>query len=287
MASRKLSKKEKSHALKIARRWVRFKLKVENPFNRELRSYFHKQYKNVKSGRLTDTIAPVLDKQYKRIIREITGIKLKQENDEYNLEDKIKLLLLGRATLQAMRIDKTTKKYLERALEMARQELQADGILFPAQSTVNKIAAQIFKGFNSRRIGGISTTETQMLTEKIREITTEVANEMMEDAIVESNKELARAAADLSESLTLESMIDDIGAAGPAEMFATLKLLEKSWVTMGDKKVRDWHNEANYQTVPIAEPFIVMGELLMHPGDTSLGASMENVANCRCSRVNM
>jgi hypothetical protein len=37
------------------------------------------------------------------------------------------------------------------------------------------------------------------------------------------------------------------------------------------------------QTVPLAQPFSVSGQLLRFPGDTSLGATAGNVVNCRCS----
>jgi len=58
---------------------------------------------------------------------------------------------------------------------------------------------------------------------------------------------------------------------------------EKRWDAILDQKVRHPHAIADGQIVPLNEPFIVNGELLMQPGDTSLGASVKNVVNCRCS----
>lgn len=57
----------------------------------------------------------------------------------------------------------------------------------------------------------------------------------------------------------------------------------KEWICACDKVSRDWHKDANGQQVPLDEPFIVNGEKLMHPGDSSLGASAKNVIHCRCS----
>lgn len=57
----------------------------------------------------------------------------------------------------------------------------------------------------------------------------------------------------------------------------------KEWVCACDKVSRDWHKDANGQQVPLDEPFIVGGEKLMHPGDSSLGASAKNVIHCRCT----
>jgi len=54
------------------------------------------------------------------------------------------------------------------------------------------------------------------------------------------------------------------------------------WMAAMDELTREWHAEANGQTVPINEPFEVAGEQLMFPGDDSLGASGMNLCNCRC-----
>ena len=64
----------------------------------------------------------------------------------------------------------------------------------------------------------------------------------------------------------------------------------KDWVSQGDSRVRDFddisHVEADLaDPIPSSQPFEVGGERLMHPGDTSLGASRRNVVGCRCSAV--
>lgn len=56
----------------------------------------------------------------------------------------------------------------------------------------------------------------------------------------------------------------------------------KTWDSVGDSHVREAHLVADGQEVPVNEPFVVDGEQLMFPGDTSLGASTGNVINCRC-----
>lgn len=58
---------------------------------------------------------------------------------------------------------------------------------------------------------------------------------------------------------------------------------QKSWETIMDGKERDSHAAANGQVQDLSSPFVVGGELLMYPGDTSLGASAGNIINCRCS----
>lgn len=57
----------------------------------------------------------------------------------------------------------------------------------------------------------------------------------------------------------------------------------KQWLCAMTENSREAHKQANGQIVPLDEPFIVGGEKLMHPGDSSLGASAGNVINCRCT----
>lgn len=60
----------------------------------------------------------------------------------------------------------------------------------------------------------------------------------------------------------------------------------KKWVAMDEDRTRDEHREMlKEDPIPYDEPFIVGGEEMMYPGDTSLGASAWNVINCRCVMV--
>lgn len=62
----------------------------------------------------------------------------------------------------------------------------------------------------------------------------------------------------------------------------------KMWITVGDERVRTGrfdHVSADRQIRQLDEPFIVSGERLNFPKDTSLGASLGNVINCRCIAV--
>lgn len=61
--------------------------------------------------------------------------------------------------------------------------------------------------------------------------------------------------------------------------------LEKEWVSTPDERTRSWHSAVNGQKRPIDEPYVVRGEYLMFPGDDSLGASADNVVQCRCVEV--
>lgn len=72
----------------------------------------------------------------------------------------------------------------------------------------------------------------------------------------------------------------DMGAANPSDV-------QREWDDAGDKRVRHSHHKMNGQRVGIDEPFVTPGgEMLMFPGDNSLGASAKELINCRC-RVRM
>jgi hypothetical protein len=61
---------------------------------------------------------------------------------------------------------------------------------------------------------------------------------------------------------------------------------EKKWEAILDMATRPEHRAAHY-LLPIKtdEPYIVGGEKMMFPGDQSLGATVENIVNCRCDSV--
>lgn len=57
---------------------------------------------------------------------------------------------------------------------------------------------------------------------------------------------------------------------------------KKVWIDTVDKKTRSTHIVAGGQIVDNNKPFVVGGQKLMHPGDGSLGATAEEICNCRC-----
>ncbi len=63
----------------------------------------------------------------------------------------------------------------------------------------------------------------------------------------------------------------------------------KAWLSSHGPNVREAHAQAEEDyiddPIPIDEPFIVMEEQLMFPGDDSLGASPENIINCQCIQL--
>lgn len=56
---------------------------------------------------------------------------------------------------------------------------------------------------------------------------------------------------------------------------------KKKWIDVGDKRERKTHLEVGGTILPIDEPFSVGDSLLQFPKDTSLGASADEIVNCR------
>jgi hypothetical protein len=61
------------------------------------------------------------------------------------------------------------------------------------------------------------------------------------------------------------------------------KLVNKRWLSSGLPNMRQWHEEADGQSVPVDEPFIVWDEDLMYPGDPE--GSPGNIINCACTMI--
>lgn len=82
---------------------------------------------------------------------------------------------------------------------------------------------------------------------------------------------------------TARTEVNAIGNMAQMDAARSRGFSRKRWKTFGDNKVRHTHREASGQTVPIDQPFIVGGYQMMFPCDGSLGASVSEIANCRCT----
>ena len=57
---------------------------------------------------------------------------------------------------------------------------------------------------------------------------------------------------------------------------------QKTWVTMGDNRVRDSHTIIDGTTIPLDEVFDLEGGDMRFPRDADLGASDDEISGCRC-----
>lgn len=147
-----------------------------------------------------------------------------------------------RASEQAQIINSTTAEEMERA---AAEATATEATLLEAAAVAGAMLTRNLLG----RAPSIAVTETQAATEASKLTATDVL--------------LGRAP-----SVT----------GGQATVAETTK----QWWSVGDSDVREAHLVADGQEVPASAPFVVGGQQLMFPGDTSLGATIDNVINCRC-----
>lgn len=63
----------------------------------------------------------------------------------------------------------------------------------------------------------------------------------------------------------------------------------KTWITEGDKKVRETHREVDMQEIPLFDYFVVGNSLMLYPHDNvseyGRNAEAKEIVNCRCSVV--
>jgi hypothetical protein len=104
----------------------------------------------------------------------------------------------------------------------------------------------------------------------------------------ESIEELSarlRSVTDWSEGRAATVARTEIISASNAGALAEVRTLNpeasKEWMATKDSRTREWHREADGETVLLNGTFTVGGEELDFPGDPT--GSPENVINCRCS----
>lgn len=151
--------------------------------------------------------------------------------------------ILKHSDKQTSMIIKTTQSDLDKAIQKAVADSMNTGKPINSSIIADAVAKDYTRKVNGR-VKTIALTETQSIAEKTKEV--ELAN------------------------------LDDI------EDLAGIDF-SRVWVAILDNVTRDWHAEADGQTAAMGEPFIVMGEPLMYPGDPS--GSAENICNCRCASV--
>lgn len=208
----------------------------------------------------------LLDSQYRRVGNSFIGIEQKSpiliQLHVKQIEDEKILALVNaayllwskeRAPRQADFILNTTSDKINEAIEDAKQIAPPDLIGDDLNRFVAATASTtLFRGVPGR-VGVITNMETQAPSEQAKQFTA--------------------AALAGSPILPLQPIIEQ-----PQEV-------TKEWHTVGDERVRRGHADADLQKRNNKESFTVSGESLKYPGDTSLGASLGNVINCRCAAI--
>jgi hypothetical protein len=243
------------------------KIKLERPFGSKVDSFFKdltsdfseyyakhgaaiglNEYQKQLESILNDHHVTVAS-DFSKNIRNIFGNPNNNDSMQRKLNANIRGYAAQRSHLMSHSIIDTTRGNME----MAVKDAQVTSLLSEkelTQSQIAKIASNNLIEKLTNRAPNIATTETQ--------------------AGAETGKSL-----EFSTMRETGSEIDGVPVKGMAQ--------EKIWIAILDDHTRPDHVEADAQEVGVDEPFEVGDELMMFPGDDSLGATAGNLCNCRCS----
>lgn len=145
--------------------------------------------------------------------------------------------------------------------------------LMPYYPEARAIKRKIDLAYGKRQITSVVTSgilQGQSINKMARNLMDRVTDMNRTSAV-----RAARTAVTEAENAGRQAARDELESKGA--------ILGKRWMAAHDNRTRHYHAEADGQTVKNDEPFIVGGERLMFPGDSSMGASGWNLYNCRCS----
>lgn len=217
-------------------------------YQAEVDSALQRQYRRIINSFGDDVFDDILEKTPQADLAENEEIADEEESDAMAF---LIPYSFNHATDQAAIILSTTQGEINQAFTDASLDIDPTITDVRERRTAIAAAAAVgFAGLTRNRPNVIAVTETQNATE-FTKLTTfkEVANS----------------------EILLEGQ--------PADEQQSFKV----WHTILDDRERPAHHDANKQRVPLNEPFVVGDELLDYPGDTSMGATLGNIINCRCT----
>lgn len=198
-----------------------------------------------------------------RIRRELTGDASMTDEEAAAVASALATFFDRRAPEQAGEIARTNAEDAAASVNVAEQErvrLQEEEQRNVGRREVALVVGLVFNRKMLARMVRISSLETQ-------------------------------ASAEASKMTEVDVLLGEVPAVVRDALSPTPTPAEKVWMSQGDSRVRTPpdsefdHLRADSQRVPSNQPFEVSGQSLMHPGDTSRGASVGNVAGCRCSAI--
>jgi hypothetical protein len=189
------------------------------------------------------------------------------------ITDALIVFFAARVIDQSQIITRTNQRDISQSIVSANRQLQE--LAEPGEIVSTRAVAATAGALLRRKLKGrtrtIATTEVQVGSESSKAAETSI--------LTRNRASLPRPALAIPQPQVVVPELP-VGLAPPP--------VEKEWVTAGDEVVRVSpfsHVAADGQKVNINESFNVGGQLLRIPGDTSQGASLSNVINCRCASV--
>jgi hypothetical protein len=248
---------------KEATRQLAKKLKLEKQFKPKIKKIFNAMARDIKAvykatGRVanisdyeTDVVAMLrghyrdVSKEFSSTLRAKSSHIILETKQEESIDALMAEYITKHSVTQAAYIMATTQDDLNKAVIKSVLENNAREVPQHRDIVAGDVEAYFNQSTNGR-IDTIAITETQTPAEQMK--------------LIEAG------------------VISGVVASQGQQIY-------KTWNTVLDEKTRASHVEADRQRVPENQPFRVQGQLLMAPGDTSLGASLSNIIKCRCSAV--
>ena len=273
-----------------ARSDLREKIKLEKDFVRKLTTLNNKVIKRsvllfgrdgvVLNARIFESeLSELLENQYDRAarvfddqIREFLPKTLESTAKEDALIAAALVVFFAARTIeQSQIITRTNQRDINKSIAEADRQLQevAEAGVIVTNREVAKTSGTLLRRKLKSRIGSIATTEIQVAAESVK--ATELA------ILTRNPRSLPRPTLAIPRPQVVVPQLP-LGLTPPK--------IQKLWVSAGDERVRRGkfsHVKADGQKVNVDEPFVVSGEFLKIPGDSSLGASLGNIIRCRCA----
>jgi len=155
---------------------------------------------------------------------------------------------------------------------------------------------QVFIGTAPIQRSGIIATTTQRETEQA---VIRATRQLLESELELANADLARLTAEnFRRNIPARSQLIattetqnaaegtkaiEAGTVQRSPEIPGVEVVIKVWDAILDGNERETHAEADGQEIPSTDAFRVGDSALLYPGDTTLGAEVKEIVNCRCS----
>ena len=268
-------------------------------------------YQNPVTGENKAQLEQILKDHYIRSEKEIQPKPLRKKSKYPEIEqvknvinDRIERIALLRGKVSVNEILKTLKS------DISIKATEADKI---ESGNGNTAFARTFRKLMIKKLvgrePGITITETNWIVEDGKKETEDVIAEQMAivgtkwinrykksivsvSKAVNDDKEYAilLILEESSEREGVDKLVNDLkksvtrrNTSTAAAIVRLILRVKKKWNDIGDTHTRDTHRFAGAQSaIAMNKPFLVGASLLMFPGDTSLGASLDEIIGCRC-----
>lgn len=271
------------------------KMKLERRFIISMREYFRQisidfraLYARtgtvVRATDYMDDLRGILSTNYRRVSRAFQGSLVKWLRDNANNQaeaiiQNLTLIAQGNGRTLIQLINDLEQEMITQSTQLITQSVDADS-KFITQTTQNELNNSVLFAIPllTDQLGKAPTTG---------EIAIVSARKFRQNSVSRSNtiaatgtQKIAEGTKDIEFNTFLSVRNSDREILPPLDD-------QLIWVTMGDKKVRRGefsHVSADSQ-IRRGGVFTVSGESLRFPGDAAMGASIGNLANCRCAAI--